>query len=131
MKGNYTNSFDIPSIDMKTEDGWVTDIEIDPSTLCQYTNIDILHEALPRSGIQKIFTGDMLGEWGEDEEGNECVCILGIVTYWESEGRYVLADENGLCNDWTLEREADPQNWPHLIHCGNIYDKNMERKDEI
>lgn len=97
-------------------------VEVDPSTVCQYTNIDIRREAWPSSEVQKIFTGDYLGEWGEDEDGNECVCILGIVTYWESEGRYVLADEDGLCNDWTLEDEAKPENWPHLIHCGNIYD---------
>lgn len=96
---------------------------IDPGTVCQYTNIDTKREAWPTSEVHKIFTGDMLGEWGEDEEGNECVCILGVVTYWEREGRYVLADENGLCNDWTLEDEAQPENWPRLIHCGNIHDK--------
>lgn len=97
-------------------------VEVDPSTVCQYTNIDIRREAWPSSEVHKIFTGDCLGEWGEDEDGNECVCILGVVTYWESEGRYVLADEDGLCNDWTLEDEAQPENWPHLIHCGNIHD---------
>lgn len=96
--------------------------DVDPSTVCEYTNIDIRREAWPSSEVQKIFTGDYLGEWGEDEDGNECVCILGIVTYWEDEGRYVLADENGLCNDWTLEDEAQPVNWPKLIHCGNIHD---------
>ena len=97
-------------------------VEVDPSTVCEYTNIDIRREAWPSSEVHKIFTGDMLGEWGEDEDGNECVCILGAVTYWEDEGRYVLADEDGLCNDWTLEDEAKPENWPHLIHCGNIHD---------
>lgn len=97
-------------------------VEVAPSTVCQYTNIDIRREAWPSSEVHKIFTGDMLGEWGEDEDGNECVCILGAVTYWEDEGRYVLADEDGLCNDWTLEDEAKPENWPHLIHCGNIHD---------
>lgn len=96
--------------------------DVDPSTVCEYTNIDIRREAWPSSEVQKIFTGDYLGERGEDEDGNECVCILGIVTYWEDEGRYVLADENGLCNDWTLEDEAQPVNWPKLIHCGNIHD---------
>lgn len=95
---------------------------VDPSTVCQYTNIDIRWEAWPSSEVHKIFTGDMLGEWGEDEDGNECVCILGVVTYWKDEGRYVLADEDGLCNDWTLEDEAQPVNWPKLIHCGNIHD---------
>lgn len=99
------------------------DYEVDPSTVCQYTNIDMRREAWPSSEVHKIFTGDMLGEWGEDEDGNECVCILGVVTYWESEGCYVLADENGLCNDWTLEDEAKPENWPNLIHCGNIHDE--------
>ena len=96
--------------------------EVDPSTVCQYTNIDTRREAWPSSEVHKIFTGDYLGEWGTDEDGNECVCILGVVTYWESEGRYVLTDENGLCNDWTLEDEAKPENWPNLIHCGSIHD---------
>lgn len=101
--------------------------EVAPSTACQYTNIDIRLEAWPSSEVHKIFTGDYLGEWGEDEDGNECVCILGIVTYWESEGRYVLADEDGLCNDWTLEDEAQPENWPNLIYCGNIHDGEGEQ----
>ena len=103
--------------------------EVDPSTVCQYTNIDIRREAWPSSEVHKIFTGDYLGEWGEDEDGNECVCILGVVTCWESEGRYVLADEDGFCNDWTLEDEAKPENWPRLIHCGNIHDKEEEGRD--
>lgn len=98
-------------------------VEVLLSTVGQYTNIDVRREAWPQSEKHKIFTGDMLGEWGEDENGNECVCVLGVVTYWESEGRYVLADENGLCNDWTLEDEAQPENWPHLIHCGTVFDK--------
>lgn len=104
--------------------------EVDPSTVCQYTNIDIRREAWPSSEVHKIFTGDILGEWGEDEEGNECVGILGIVTYWESEGRYVLTDENGLCNDWTLEDEAQPENWPNLIHCGSIHDGEGGQREE-
>ena len=96
--------------------------EVDPSTVCQYINVDTREECCTGFESHKIFTGDMLGEWGEDEDGNECICILGIVTYWESEGRYVLADEEGLCNDWTLEDEAQPENWPNLIHCGSIHD---------
>jgi hypothetical protein len=96
--------------------------EVDPSTVCQYINVDTREECCTGFESHKIFTGDMLGEWGEDEDGNECVCILGIVTYWESEGRYVLADEDGLCNDWTLEDMAQPENWPNLIHCGSIHD---------
>lgn len=96
--------------------------EVDPSTVCQYINVDTREECCTGFESHKIFTGDMLGEWGEDEDGNECICILGIVTYWESEGRYVLADEDGLCNDWTLEDEVQPENWPNLIHCGSIHD---------
>ena len=96
--------------------------EVDPSTVCEYTNIDTREGCSTGFESHKIFTGDMLGEWGEDEEGNECICILGIVTYWENEGRYVLADEDGLCNDWTLEDEAQHVNWPELIHCGSIHD---------
>lgn len=96
--------------------------EVDPSTVCQYTNIDTRREAWPSFEVHKIFTGDYLGEWGTDEDGNECVYIFGVVTYWESEGRYVLADEDGLCNDWTLEDNTQPENWPNLIHCGSIHD---------
>ena len=96
--------------------------EVDPSTVCQYINVDTREECCTGFESHKIFTGDMLGEWGEDEDGNECICILGIVTYWESEGRYVLTDKDGLCNDWTLEDEAQPVNWPKLIHCGSIHD---------
>ena len=106
-------------------------VEVDPSTVCEYTNIDIRREAWPSSEVQKIFTGDYLGEWGEDEDGNECVCILGVVTYWEDEGRYVLADEDGLCNDWTLEDEAQPENWPNLIHCGNIHGGEGGQHEEV
>lgn len=95
--------------------------EVDPSTVCQYINVDTREECCTGFESHKIFTGDMLGEWGEDEDGNECICILGIVTYWESEGRYVLTDKDGLCNDWTLEDEAQPVNWPKLIHCGSIH----------
>ena len=98
-----------------------------PSTVGQYTNIDVRREAWPQSEKYKIFTGDMLGEWGEDENGNECVCALGVVTYREREGRYVLADENGFCNDWTLEDEAQPENWPHLIHCGTVFDEEAKQ----
>ena len=101
--------------------------EVLPSTVGQYVNIDVRREAWPQSEKHKIFTGDMLGEWGEDENGNECVCVLGVVTYWEMEGRYVLADENGFCNDWTLEDEAQPENWPHLIHCGTVFDEEVSR----
>ena len=103
-------------------------IEVLPSTVGQYTNIDVRREAWPQSEKHKIFTGDMLGEWGEDEDGNECVCILGVVTYWESEGRYVLTDENGLVNDWTFENEAKPENWPHLIHCGTVFDEEAHNE---
>lgn len=100
-----------------------------PSTVGQYVNIDVRREAWPQSEKHKIFTGDMLGEWCEDENGNECVYILGVVTYWEREGRYVLADENGMCNDWTLEDEAQPENWPHLIHCGTVFDEEKSHEN--
>lgn len=102
-------------------------LEVDPSTVCQYTNIDTKEKVGAAFESHKIFTGDMLGEWGEDED---CVCIFGIVTYWEDEGRYVLADEDGLCNDWTLEDEAKPENWPRLIHCGNIHDGEDGQHEE-
>ena len=97
-------------------------VEVCPSTVCQYTNIDTREECGEHFESKKIFTGDVLGEWTEDEDGNEYIGFFGIVTYWEDEGRYVLADENGLCNDWTLEDVAQPENWPNLIHCDNIHD---------
>ena len=100
------------------------------STVCKYINIDTREECCTGFESHKIFTGDMLGKWGEDEDGNECVCILGVVTYWEDEGRYILADEDGLCNDWTLEDEAQPVNWPKLIHCGSIYDGEGGQREE-
>ena len=115
--------------DQEARDGCVEHIEVLPSTVGQYTNIDVRREAWPQSEKHKIFTGDMLGEWGEDENGSECVCILGVVTYWEREGRYVLADENGLCNDWTLEDEAQPENWPHLIYCGTVFDEEKSHEN--
>ena len=99
-----------------------TRVEVDPSTVCQYINVDTREECCTGFESHKIFTGDMLGEWGEDEDGNESICILGIVTYWESEGRYALTENDGLCYDWTREDEAQPVNWPKLIHCGSIHD---------
>lgn len=36
--------------------------EVDPATVCEYTNIDTRREAWPSSEVHKIFTGDMLGE---------------------------------------------------------------------
>lgn len=108
--------------------GWIDnlheydEVEVNPFTVCQYTNIDTREECGEHFESKKIFTGDVLGEWTEDEDGNEYIGFFGIVTYWEDEGRYVLADENGLCNDWTLEDVAQPENWPNLIHCGSIHD---------
>lgn len=113
----------VPPVDPDDNGGM---FNVFPSTVGQYTNIDVRREAWPQPEKHKIFTGDMLGERGEDENGNECVCVLGVVTYWEREGRYVLADENGMCNDWTLEDEAQPENWPHLIHCGTVFDEEAQ-----
>lgn len=133
VKGRWVEGFfyegkDGPVILSNPRDyGYADADRVVPSTVGQYTNIDIRRESWPQPEKHKIFTGDMLGEWGEDEDGNECVCILGVVTYWESEGRYVLTDENGLANDWTFENEAKPENWPHLIHCGTVFDEEAKQ----
>jgi hypothetical protein len=55
-----------------------------------------------------IYSGDKLAIF--DGEFN----VLGVVTYWKDEARFVLADENGQMNDWTLEDEAQPINWHNL-----------------
>lgn len=32
--------------------------------------------------------------------------------------------------DWTLENNAKPENWPNLIHCGNIHDGEGGQNEE-
>lgn len=97
--------------------------EINPNTIGQWTGLRDWNG-------WEIFEGDILGEWAENEKGEECLGYIGVVTYWEREGRYVLTDKNGHCNDWTLEDEAKPENWDKLLIIGNIYDNPELLEDE-
>lgn len=112
--GYYAKSGDDHFIllDTDSEDNWSI---VAPETVGQYTGLK------DKNG-KKIFEGDIIGDWGEDENGEECFCSMGVVNYWEREGKYVLTDKNGYCNDWTLEDEGKPENWEKLIIIGNIHD---------
>ena len=114
----WKKKYDTPKLFMsyfpnKDDDEYV--VVIDPETVGQYTG-------LKDTNGKKIFEGDILGDWGEDEKGKECLCYMGVVDYWEREGKYVLTDKNGYCNDWTFEEEGKPENWEKLIILGNIHD---------
>lgn len=53
----------VPPVDPDDKGGM---FNVDPETVGQYTNIDSKLEAWPTSEAHKIFTGDMLGEWGDE-----------------------------------------------------------------
>lgn len=97
--------------------------EIDPKTVGQYTG------RMDRSG-NKIFEGDYLGDWCENDDGEECLGAYGAVTWWEIDARYMLTTEDGLANDWTYEEEAHPTNWGNLYIVGNIHDNPALLGDE-
>ena len=90
-------------------------IEILPSTVGQYTGIDSIYVSLNApAGSQKIFTGDVLCGIKKEE--------IGVVTYWELYGGYVLVGKNGLPNDFTHKLIANAGNWGHLFNRGTVFD---------
>ena len=89
-------------------------VEVMPETVGQWTGkVDI-------NGI-KIFDGDYLGDYCVDDNGNDVLGAYGIVTWWESDARYMLTTEDGLANDWTYEDEALAENWGNLFILGNKF----------
>ena len=50
-----------------------------------------------------------------------CIRESGIVTWWESDARYMLTTEEGFANDWTYEDEALAENWRHLFVLGDKF----------
>lgn len=75
----------------------------------------------------KIFEGDILGEQAFTPSNEPCFNVVGVVRFNEEEGRFVLTDENGYYNDWTLEEEAQPEEWRRWEIGGNIYDDKNEK----
>ena len=88
--------------------------EVIPETVGQWTG------KVDTNGI-KIFEGDYLGDYCEDDNGNDVLGAYGIVTWWESDARYMLTTEDGLANDWTYEDEALAENWGHLFVLGDKF----------
>ena len=90
-------------------------IEVLPSTVGQYTGIDSIYVSLNApAGSHKIFTGDVLCGIKKEE--------IGVVTYWELYGGYVLVGKNGLPNDFTHKLIANAGNWGHLFNRGTVFD---------
>lgn len=89
-------------------------VEVNTETVGQWTGRE------DKTGI-KIFEGDYVGIWGIDENGNEELIAYGVVTWWESDARYMLTTEEGLANDRTYEDEALAENWRHLFVLGDKF----------
>lgn len=90
-------------------------VEVDPETVGQYTG-------KKEEDGSKIFEGDCLGTWGENDRGEEAFAVMGVVTWVDDMGRFLLMDGRGYANDWTYEEDAQPENWGLLMIEGNIHD---------
>lgn len=88
--------------------------EVIPETVGQWTG------KVDTNGV-KIFDGDYVGDYCEDDNGNDVLGAYGIVTWWESDARYMLTTEEGFANDWTYEDEALAENWRHLFVLGDKF----------
>ena len=90
------------------------DWRVIPETVGQWTG------KVDTNGV-KIFEGDYVGDYCVDDNGNDVLGAYGIVTWWESDARYMLTTEDGLANDWTYEYEALAENWGNLFVLGDKF----------
>lgn len=111
VEGYYTNSFQSPSMDVKTEDGWVTDIEVDPETVCQYIGKN------DKNGVE-IFECDKVR-----------VCLnpeikTGVVKYNAEIACFCIDFDDGFVTflDFAIaKKKVGEKVWIEVI--GNIHDK--------
>lgn len=77
------------------------------------------HEAARLMGFKVVEDDEPSGNPGQLEEA----CIMECpVCGKEFDIHLEEANMDKPLKDWTLEDEAQPVNWPKLIHCGSIHD---------